>query len=273
MPWGVAAAVVGGVMQQQGQKKSAAAGKKAAGAQAKEAEKGAEAMRVEGAATYADQKANIQPWYDAGKEAIGKLSAGIESGAYDPGKFHFDYAAFEKDPGYKFRVDQGERSMERGAAARGKMLSGQQQKALLGYGQEMGSQEYGNSFNRAAQEHNMNAERLKNNYTMMANLSNGGLNAANSLNNARQNLFNARTGATQTSMDAQMGYQGMIGQGNMALANQQAESGGNLMGAGTSYFMKGLNNRNTNSGGSATASSTVQPAVNTFNADGSQINY
>jgi len=168
MPWAAAAAVIGGgIMSSIGSKKADKAQKKGLKKAAEESKKAMAAIDKEATSAYGEQKGLVQPWYDAGKEALVELSAGIKSGVYDPGQFHFDYAAFEKDPGYKFRVEQGERSMERGAAARGKLLSGQQQKALLGYGQDMGSQEYGNTFNRAAQEWGMNASRLQNNYNML----------------------------------------------------------------------------------------------------------
>lgn len=256
MPWGVAAVVVGGVMSSQGAKKSDKAQKKGLKAAGKEAEKGMKAVDAEATAAYGEQKDIVQPWYDAGKEAVGKLSAGIESGAYDPGKFHFDYAASEKDPGYKFRVDQGERSMERGAAASGKMLSGQQQKALIGFGQEMGSQEYGNSFNRAAQEHNMNASRLQNNFNMLNSLSNQGAQVASNLAGYRGNLAAMRTGAYGSNAAAQGQMQNAMGQVNAQAGQRQSELGGQIAGAGMSYMGGGM-------GGSAGAQSAQPQAQGT----------
>jgi hypothetical protein len=55
---------------------------------------------------------------------------------------------FTTDPGYNFRLAEGNKALDRTAAARGGLLSGGAMKAAQRYGQEMGSQEYMNAFNR-----------------------------------------------------------------------------------------------------------------------------
>jgi hypothetical protein len=55
---------------------------------------------------------------------------------------------FEADPGYAFRQAEGQKALERGAAARGKLLSGEQFKALSDFNSGLASQEYGNWWNR-----------------------------------------------------------------------------------------------------------------------------
>ena len=60
----------------------------------------------------------------------------------------FTLADFQKDPGYQFRVDEGERALTRGAAARGLAKSTPGLKALLRFNQDMGSQEYGAAYGR-----------------------------------------------------------------------------------------------------------------------------
>jgi hypothetical protein len=52
------------------------------------------------------------------------------------------------DPGYQFRMQEGTKALERGAAARTGVLNGAQQKALTGFGQDLGSEEYGNVVSR-----------------------------------------------------------------------------------------------------------------------------
>jgi hypothetical protein len=52
------------------------------------------------------------------------------------------------DPSYKFRVDQGQQALERSAAAKGFLGSGNILQELQKYGQDMGSQEYQNQYNR-----------------------------------------------------------------------------------------------------------------------------
>jgi hypothetical protein len=55
---------------------------------------------------------------------------------------------FTQDPGYAFRLKEGQRALDASAAARGGLISGNALRAAQGYGQEMGSQEYQNAFNR-----------------------------------------------------------------------------------------------------------------------------
>jgi hypothetical protein len=53
-----------------------------------------------------------------------------------------------QDPGYQFRLDEGQKALEGSAAAGGNLLSGSTLKALTNYGQNAASQEYQNAFNR-----------------------------------------------------------------------------------------------------------------------------
>ena len=55
----------------------------------------------------------------------------------------------EVDPGYAFRLAEGQKAIERSTAARGGLQSGAALKAAAEYGQAMGSQEYQNAFARA----------------------------------------------------------------------------------------------------------------------------
>lgn len=56
------------------------------------------------------------------------------------------------DPGLNFRLQTGTNAINNAAASRGMQLSGDTLRALQEFGQDMGSQEYGNAFNRWAQE-------------------------------------------------------------------------------------------------------------------------
>jgi hypothetical protein len=68
----------------------------------------------------------------------------------DFGKYARDFGMqdFEADPGYAFRLAEGQKALDRQAAARGGLISGGALRAATRYGQEMGSQEYTNAFNR-----------------------------------------------------------------------------------------------------------------------------
>ena len=60
----------------------------------------------------------------------------------------FGMEQFQADPGYAFRLGEGVKALERSRAAAGGLLSGGTGKALTRYGQDLGSQEYGNAFSR-----------------------------------------------------------------------------------------------------------------------------
>jgi hypothetical protein len=60
------------------------------------------------------------------------------------------------DPGYQFRLQQGQQALERSGAARGVTRTGGTLKDVLDYGQRAASQEYGNVFNRMASQYGMN---------------------------------------------------------------------------------------------------------------------
>lgn len=59
-------------------------------------------------------------------------------------------SGFKATPGYEFRLNEGIKALERGAAAKGRLFSGRQGKDLVRFGQEFGSNEYGNYYNRLA---------------------------------------------------------------------------------------------------------------------------
>lgn len=60
------------------------------------------------------------------------------------------------DPGYKFRLGQGLDALQRWAAAKGTLNDTGTAKGLMDYGQNAGSQEYGNVWNRAMDTYNTN---------------------------------------------------------------------------------------------------------------------
>lgn len=82
-----------------------------------------------------------EPWRKAGEQALNKL---IPLTDYKP----FTMAQFQADPGYGFRMSEGMKALERSAAARGGLLSGATMKGIQRFGQDLGSQEYMNAFNR-----------------------------------------------------------------------------------------------------------------------------
>ena len=93
------------------------------------------------------QRADFAPWRDVGQQALDAIWQGIQSGAFEVGNINL-----EDDPGYRVRMKEGVEAIDASAAARGRLLSGAQQKALTQFGQEQGSKEYANAYARAANE-------------------------------------------------------------------------------------------------------------------------
>jgi hypothetical protein len=90
---------------------------------------------------YDESIARQQPYYQAGVNALPGYLKGIAAG----GEYvrPFTMADFRTDPGYAFRLSEGQKALDRQAAARGGLISGSALKAAQRYGQDMGTQDYG----------------------------------------------------------------------------------------------------------------------------------
>lgn len=169
---------------------------------------------------YQQNRADLEPWRQAGVNALGRLQTGLQPG----GELYksFTLNDFTKDPGYGFRLDEGMKALERSAAARGGLLSGAALKGITRYGQDFASNEYGNAYNRYNQDQT-------NKYNKLAALSGVGQTAAQQVNQAGQNYGNQASqnviGAGNSSAAATIGQSNALTGGiNNALNqyNQQA---------------------------------------------------
>jgi hypothetical protein len=156
---------------------------------------------------------DLSGYRDAGTTALQQLMGGMGEG----GRFNEVYSGQKMydDPGYQFRLQQGQDSIQSGAAAQGGLLSGATQKALANYGQEFASQEYGNAYNR------FNADQT-NQYNRLANLVGVGQNAAAQTGNAGLQTGQAVANNTMAGANAQAA-------GVVAAGNQQANNFGALL--------------------------------------------
>ena len=166
-----------------------------------------------------DRQIELQaPFREAGVRALGKLEGASE---YTP----FGMGQFQADPGYAFRLAEGQKALNASAAARGGLISGNALSAASRYGQEMGSQEYQNAFNRYQTERS-----------------------------ARLNPLQSLAGVGQTSVN-QLGAAGQnyaMGMGEALGAGAQARASGymggaNAIGGGIGQYMGYQQNQATNS--------------------------
>lgn len=115
------------------------------------------------------------------------------------------YGGFMESPGYQFRFDEGQRGVNRNAAARGRYMSGAREKASIRYGQNYASNEFGNYMNRLAGAANIGQTATNTGVS-------AGQNSAAYAGNAMINSGNARAS----------GYMGAVNTGINAVNNWQA---------------------------------------------------
>ncbi len=96
----------------------------------------------------------------------------------------FTMADYEADPGYAFRLAEGQKALARTQAAGGKYFSGGAIKSLTDYNQNSASNEYQSAYERF----NTNQNNL---YNRLAGLSTSGQSAANTLIGANNSLTGA----------------------------------------------------------------------------------
>ena len=102
-----------------------------------------------------DARGLTQPFTSSGGEAVRTL-AGI---GQNPEEFKFNP---EEDPGFQFRLKEGQKALERSAAARGGLQSGGTLKSLARFSQGVASDEFQRAFDRFDTNRKFRAGTLSN---------------------------------------------------------------------------------------------------------------
>lgn len=144
------------------------------------------------------QRDDQEPWRKAGMGALTNLQ---DEDLYR----YFNASDFQKDPGYDFRMNEGQKALERSASARGGLMGGAFGKALSRYSQDYASNEYQN--------------------------------ARNNFNNDRSNRFNRLSSIAGLGQTANS----QVGAAGQNYANQ---AGQNMMGAANAYGAAGIASAN-----------------------------
>ena len=106
---------------------------------------------------YDQTRADFAPYRDSGTANLNQLNTllglGGNTNAADFGRYktaEFTPEMFKAgvDPGYAFRLSEGLKGIDRSAAARGRLISGNALKAASGYAGDQASQEFQNAYNR-----------------------------------------------------------------------------------------------------------------------------
>ena len=133
-----------------------------------------------------------QPIYADGTTARNRLMQlyGLTPGGEGNGSAMRNFSAqdFQQDPGYQFRMDQGQQALERSAASRGGLLSGAAAKDTMRFSQGLGSQEYGAAYDRFQ-------TNRANQLNPLQSLANNAQTAAGTLGAAGQNYANSASSA------------------------------------------------------------------------------
>lgn len=171
--------------------------------------------------------AGITPLYDVTKESVTNTQ-GLDDAvqrimaeqSQRPDNFGqlltpFSEEQFREDPGYQFRLDQGQKALERGAAARGQYYDPSTMKALAEHNAGMADQTYNDAYNRYNNDQTNIFNRLAtmSGYGQTANqqLNASGQNYANQAGNIYGNMANLSLAqGSQPSMFGQIA--GLAGQ-------------------------------------------------------------
>lgn len=166
---------------------------------------------------YQQGREDLAPWRGAGGGAVGQMSELLQPGGWVDQQY--DPATFAQDPGYQFRLQEGQKALERSGSARGQTLSGGALKSLASYSQGMASQEYSAAYDRW----NKQREQKWNMLTGVANMGMGaaaqtvgaGQQTANSISQAQMGAGNAQGAAYINMGNAVSGAANSVAQAYM----------------------------------------------------------
>lgn len=183
------------------------------------------------------------PWYEAGKWALGELRDRIGDG---PPSYDYwgpwDDSMYEKSPYYDFVQTETINALDRSAAARGMLNSGQQQRAIMEYAHDLASTDWDKAraryYQDATWDMTVKTQKLTDYYNRLSpyqSLAGVGQNTATNLGNAGAQYANSLTGALQSgasalgagitgAANAWAGYQDFAAQNALAMGNINASS-------------------------------------------------
>ena len=177
---------------------------------------------------YEQNRQDQMPWQQAGRSALSQLQGlgnpqfqGGYAGSYEDVSRDFGAGDFQQDPGYRFRMQQGQEAIENSASARGG-LGGDTLRALAEYGQNFASNEYQNAYNRFQQNRNSRAGAYQDSYGRWNNERNTRYNQLSNLAGLGQTANNqiGNMGSNAANMSGQL----MMGGANARAAGQMGQS-------------------------------------------------
>ena len=188
--------------------------------------------QAQGAITGAYEKGQgyQQPYLKAGQVGLDRMMQGnydVNVPQYQagnmPGPYQEKAFNYQEDPGMAYRMQTGQQAVQSGAAAQGGGLSGATMKALARFGSNLGSQEYGNAYNRYAQDQQRGLAGYQTNLGRAQDIRDTGWGAQRDIYTMASDQANRRYGRAQD-----LGSMGQTAAGN--LSQMATDYGGNLAG-------------------------------------------
>lgn len=189
----------------------------------------------------AEEAARADPNY-------GRLAQQFQFDTYTPERYQqaekFSYTGEDlyKDPSYLFRLQQGQKALDRQGAAAGRFLSGRQLQASSDYNQGAASQEFQNAYQRALGTFGTNETNRFNAFSTNEN------NRRNAFDVNQQNRFNANQANFSNTVNPLLSLAGagqvsaqFLGNAGTNYANQV---GNNLQGAANASGAAGIASAN-----------------------------
>ena len=156
---------------------------------------------------YNQQREDSAPWRQAGAKAL----TGLQDDKFQQ---TFDMGQYQQDPGYQFRMDEGNKAINAAASSRGMSNSGATMKALTRYGQDYSSGEYSKAYDRFNNDRTTQFNRLSSlagiGQTANSQLAQAGMNNANQIGS---NIMGAGNASAAGQIGAANAASGAINQG------------------------------------------------------------
>lgn len=211
---------------------SSGASKDAAAMQAEAAQHAADLQYQEYQQTREDQS----PYRQAGVGALSQMQDPYFQQTFS------GMGSLQDDPGYQFRMDQGQKALEASAAARGGLMGGNFGTALTQYGQDYASNEYQNAYNRFTNNQQQRFGRLSTlagmGQTANGQLAQAGMNYANQAGEDMMGAANANAAGRIGSANAWSGALSGIG-GNVMQGAMMNNFSGNSLSGNNNYTGSG----------------------------------
>lgn len=177
---------------------------------------------------YDTQRADTTTQRQLGQQSIGQLISGMSDGSLTK---KFDGGDLASDPGYQFRMQQGQGALTGSALAGSGLQSGAYIKAMDQYNQGFASNEYNNAYNRYTNDQNNTFQKLMGSAGLgQAAVSTGGQQVDNMTNITGQ-LGNTLGSLATANASNQANLQMQLGNINAGPSQGQRALGGAASGA------------------------------------------